>query len=323
MSGYNFRLSGALYEAGSWYDQTKGIYRATLRISRDDGKSWTQMTLSDAASAAYCVVPHPANENIIYVGGDERNASGGTYPMMMKTTNGGVSWTRIATSITFYGGDRFRVVEIDKKNPNKLFAGTYSGLYLSTDAGTTWYASSKTVSPVSIFIDPANSENVYMGCDNGIYYSSNGGSTWTDISRNITSKIIEAVEYDSQNQVLYIGTKYGGIYRMLLNPTVGVENATLPSEFRLFQNYPNPFNAFTAISYQLPALSGVEGSALSCVELRVFDVLGKTVARFDEGIRQPGQYTIRWDASGLPSGVYMYQLDAGSFRQTRCMVLVK
>jgi hypothetical protein len=110
---------------------------------------------------------------------------------------------------------------------------------------------------------------------------------------------------------------------MLLNPTVGVENATLPSEFRLFQNYPNPFNPVTTISYQLHAPSAGEGSAVSSVRLQIFDALGRTVAAVDEGIRQPGSYTIRWDASGLPSGVYLYQLQAGGFRQSKRMLLMK
>ncbi len=78
MRAYSFRLSGALYEAGSWYDQVKLIYRAALRVSRDDGKTWTQFLLSDSTSAAYSVVPHPTNGNIIYVGGEIASASGST-----------------------------------------------------------------------------------------------------------------------------------------------------------------------------------------------------------------------------------------------------
>ena len=315
MRGYNFRLAGALYEAGSWYDQTKSIYRATLRISRDEGRSWTQILLSDLTSAAYCVVPHPTNENIIYVGGEEANASGGTSPMMTKTTNGGTSWTRIATGMTTYSGDRFQILEIDKKNPNKLFAGTYNNMYISTDAGITWASSSTSSSPSCLFIDPANSAIVFMGRSDGIYCSSNGGSSWADISGTIGCRNVRAIEYDSQNQVLYIGTMYGGIYRRLLNPTVDVENATLPSEFRLFQNYPNPFNPSTAISFQL--------SAISFVNLAVYDVLGREIAILENGVRQAGMHTVRWDASGIPSGVYVYELRAGPFRQSRRMLLLR
>jgi hypothetical protein len=91
MKSYTFRLSGALYEAGSWYDQVKSIYCAVLRVSRDEGRTWTQFLLSDSTSAAYSVVPHPTNDNIIYVGGEIAGAGGGTYPMMLKTTNGGLT----------------------------------------------------------------------------------------------------------------------------------------------------------------------------------------------------------------------------------------
>jgi hypothetical protein len=315
MKGNNFRLAGALYEAGSWYDQAKAIYRAALRISRDEGRNWTQILLSDVTSAAFCVVPHPTNDNIIYVGGEEANASGSSFPVLMKTTNGGTSWTRIATSITSYNGERIQILEIDKSNPNKLFAGMYNRMFVSTDAGSTWVPIATNSSPICIFIDPVNSENVFMGCYDGIFSSSNGGSSWTDISGTIGCRNVRAIEYDSQNRILYVGTMFGGIYRRLLNPTVDVENGALLSEFRLFQNYPNPFNPTTAISYELVAAS--------CVSLRVFDVLGKEIASLENGVRQAGLHTVRWDPTGLPSGAYLYELRSGAVRQTRRMLLVR
>ncbi|MCX6134809.1 MAG: T9SS type A sorting domain-containing protein [Ignavibacteriales bacterium] len=103
-----------------------------------------------------------------------------------------------------------------------------------------------------------------------------------------------------------------------------VEKAAFaPASFSLDQNYPNPFNPSTAISYQLPALSGVEGSANSFVKLKVFDVLGREVASLVNAIQKPGSYVTRWDASAYPTGVYLYRLQAGDNVQTKKMVLVK
>ena len=99
-----------------------------------------------------------------------------------------------------------------------------------------------------------------------------------------------------------------------------VEQSALPSAFALSQNYPNPFNPSTAISYQL--------SAKSFVSLRVYNVLGAEVANLVEGQKEAGRYTMNWNASSLPSGMYLYQLTAASekgevFKDTKRAVLVK
>jgi endo-1,4-beta-xylanase len=85
-----------------------------------------------------------------------------------------------------------------------------------------------------------------------------------------------------------------------------------PSGFVLSQNYPNPFNPSTEISYQVPAPSGAEGSAVSFVTLSVCDVLGREVTTLVNDERGRGTHSVVWDASGRPSGVYVYRLVAQS-----------
>ena len=97
----------------------------------------------------------------------------------------------------------------------------------------------------------------------------------------------------------------------------------IPAQYALNQNYPNPFNPSTAISYQLPALSGVEGSANSRVSLKVFDLLGREIATLVNGTFSAGSHTVQWDASSQPSGVYMYRLDVNGVSMTKKMVLTK
>ena len=94
-----------------------------------------------------------------------------------------------------------------------------------------------------------------------------------------------------------------------------VEEAILPGEFRLHQNYPNPFNPSTMIEFDL--------SHAGFVTLTVHNLLGGEVARLADGSFAPGTYTAVWDASGFPSGLYIYRLAAGELVQTMRMLLLK
>jgi hypothetical protein len=100
---------------------------------------------------------------------------------------------------------------------------------------------------------------------------------------------------------------------------VGVEQAqvasTLPTVFALNQNYPNPFNPKTMIGFQLPVMSEVS--------LKVYDILGREVATLMNEVKSPGTYTVKWDASQLSSGIYLYRLQAGKFVSVKRMILMK
>jgi hypothetical protein len=89
----------------------------------------------------------------------------------------------------------------------------------------------------------------------------------------------------------------------------------LPAEFGLSQNYPNPFNPTTKISYTLPRDADVS--------LVVFDVLGREVLKLMSGVQPAGRYEVTFDARDLPSGLYLYRLEAGGFVETKSMVLLK
>jgi hypothetical protein len=90
---------------------------------------------------------------------------------------------------------------------------------------------------------------------------------------------------------------------------------TAPKTFLLEQNYPNPFNPSTTIRYQLPVASEVK--------LEVYDVLGKKIATLVNERQSAGSYQVVWNASGLSSGTYFYRLQAGTFVETKKMIMVK
>jgi hypothetical protein len=94
------------------------------------------------------------------------------------------------------------------------------------------------------------------------------------------------------------------------------DEAALPTEYSLTQNYPNPFNPSTKIEYSLP----VEGN----VTLKIFNILGQEVRTLiNNELTNAGKYTVTFDASSLPSGIYIYRLQAGNFSSNKKMILVK
>jgi len=92
-------------------------------------------------------------------------------------------------------------------------------------------------------------------------------------------------------------------------------SSTAPKTFLLEQNYPNPFNPSTTIRYQLPVASEVK--------LEVYDVLGRKIATLVNERQSAGSYQVVWNASGLSSGTYFYRLQAGTFVETKKMIMVK
>jgi hypothetical protein len=88
-----------------------------------------------------------------------------------------------------------------------------------------------------------------------------------------------------------------------------------PLTFGLEQNYPNPFNPSTIIKYSVPETGSIK--------LSIYSVIGEEAAVLVDGIVQAGFYEITFDASNLPSGVYFYRLQAGSFVETKKMLLLK
>jgi hypothetical protein len=128
---------------------------------------------------------------------------------------------------------------------------------------------------------------------------------------------------DEHGNVFIVGERTGNDYsttpfvvrlsRFGLSIT-DVSPETGPDRFALHQNYPNPFNPQTRIAYSV-------GSPQSTV-VRVYDVLGREIATLVNERKEAGTHIVTWDASGLPSGVYFYRLTAGSFSETRKLMLV-
>jgi len=115
---------------------------------------------------------------------------------------------------------------------------------------------------------------------------------------------------------IYAGYGPTDVYFDAVDLAVDVPMQTeLPGTYALFQNYPNPFNPKTGVRFEVPGVSDVK--------ITVYDLLGREVAVLVNEKKQPGTYEVSFDGAGLASGMYIYRLTAGSFTQSRTMLLLK
>jgi hypothetical protein len=128
--------------------------------------------------------------------------------------------------------------------------------------------------------------------------------------------------YANGNSVNFNGNADAGdMWNFAPNKTVtivsitGITDANHITGFELRQNYPNPFNPSTTINYQLPMTN--------FVTLRVYDMLGRVVKTLVNEQESAGTHSIPFNAAGLPSGIYIYQLRAGNYVSTKKMILSK
>jgi len=103
---------------------------------------------------------------------------------------------------------------------------------------------------------------------------------------------------------------------VVATPATAVKaTSEMPARFELKQNYPNPFNPSTAIEFQI--------SSREATRLTVFNVLGQEVATLVNQTLDPGTYTAAWSAASMPSGMYLYRLQAGNAVEIKKMLLLK
>ncbi len=133
------------------------------------------------------------------------------------------------------------------------------------------------------------------------------GSSWTDLNGASFSGSIANVGTNTAYSVIaFVGTS---------SVTAVSDAGRTPQSFLLGQNYPNPFNPSTTISYSLPGMMRVR--------LEVFNVLGQKVATLVDNVEQSGIHSVRFVGANLPSGFYFYRLEAGTFTETKRLVLLK
>ncbi len=171
--------------------------------------------------------------------------------------------------------------------------------------------------------------DVYVAGNYAYVTSSYGGLHLVDISNPYSPKPVSAYTLYAPSwgvfvsvNYIYVATHNLGLYILKLESITDIEQDKniLPQQIRLFQNYPNPFNPTTTITYELPR---------TCeVNVTIYNTLGQKIRTLVRKQQTAGRYEVMWDGrdeSGqeVASGVYIYQLRAGEFVQTRKMILMR
>jgi hypothetical protein len=177
-------------------------------------------------------------------------------------------------------------------------------IYGTTSAGTVKPDSALSVFPKSFVLAPNDSQGITFTMFPPRFIRTNLNITYTP-------KII-VTSTSSIGTNLFEKTLWVKLTGTLASAGDGL---IVPAAFSLGQNYPNPFNPSTNIGFDIAEHSDVT--------LKLFDTIGREVRILAEGSYAPGRYAVTVEASGLASGVYLYRLNAGSFVETKPMLLMK
>jgi hypothetical protein len=159
-----------------------------------------------------------------------------------------------------------------------------------------------------------NASNIDSGQVNT--YTDNDGYFYFNVSNKIYNYVINLINTIPGNYSPIVA--HPGQSNILINlafTDIKPGNSNVPAEFSLSQNYPNPFNPATTINYSLPK----EGH----VKLSVFNALGSKVATVVDEYKPAGNYSVRFNASNLSSGIYLYKLESGNYTASRKLILIK
>jgi hypothetical protein len=200
---------------------------------------------------------------------------------------------------------------------------TYQEMYDSTDGGFGIYNVEETISTcdafgnISFFGNNEQALRIKKATAHRVYQNGSLINTWYQHEYQWFTKSKGFVTMDADTSTILSGNvPIQTIEVTLIGTATNVADNTNELEsFYLDQNYPNPFNPSTTISYKL--------SANAMVSLKVFDVLGKEVAELINKEQTAGAYSINFNAAELSSGIYFYRLEAGTFVETKSMMLIK
>lgn len=283
----------AVCDTNLFVGTNKGIY-----ISNNDGMTWQNFVLDHHVFAL------AVRDTDVFAGSDER---------ILHFSMSGESRSDIG-----WGSSRIYSLAI---SDNTIFAGNASGqIYRATISESNWTEVSDSlpkVTPCGVHSIVVSDRNIFAYREDGVYLSTNNGSNWisvnTQLPHTIGGSCLTVI-----GQYIWAGTWGNGVWRRPLSEvTTSIQNhmEDHPTALHLQQNYPNPFNPSTEISFSI--------STKLHVTLKIFDVMGREAATLVSEEMPAGMHKVKWNASVMPSGMYFYRLQAGSYAATKRLVVLK
>jgi photosystem II stability/assembly factor-like uncharacterized protein len=269
--------------------------------------------------------------SVSFVGNNTGWASGGNYytsgtGQILKTTDGGENWSAQTIPSVPWLADVYFI------NSETGWAVGLNGTIISTvNGGLPLPSAPVLVFPLNNAINvPVNTTFRWNQVTNARHYTIQISTVpnFAVITDSVTvdtnlynvpyGKLLNAITYFWRvNGSNAIGTgAWSAVWTFSTLPTGLIQISTsVPKEYKVFDAYPNPFNPSTKISFQLPVVSSSS--------LKIFDITGKEVATLLNEKLNAGTYTVDWNASEFPSGVYFYRLTAEGYGETKRMTLIK
>ena len=287
-----------------------GIYR-----SGDNGATWQASSTGLTDNWINTII---SDGSMLYAGLPDGICS---------SSDSGNSWSPLGTSAM--NGNVRGLASVN----GILFAGGVFGIARSTDAGATWALVDSGLTQTFILGLRVFQSTVFAYGWGGIFLTRDTGSTWSEANLGLpTTNIVHIQNQDTtyipspvthslslMGTSLFAGIDSNGVWKRPLSQITSFAELepthAYPEHFFLSQNFPNPFNPTTRITFAIPHPSNVT--------ITVFDLLGRKVHTIVSRQFAAGTFEVTWDASALPSGVYVVNLQAGDFRASRKMILEK
>jgi len=252
----------------------------------------------------------------VWVGGETTILS----PFISRSDDKGESWSTAYPDLR--GDNACDALAFHPFDTSVVYAGMEGSVILSRDGGKSWESAGLSLTPFYFFGLGVNlptrelfAGGAAQGGVSGLFVTQLDDTVWTELvppEPFAGIRTLLNVPSSPLSTQLLLGTDGDGVVRYTSEPTSAAEMPA-PGSPALLRNYPNPFNPTTTIEYSVPKAVNLT--------VRIYDLLGRELATIASGRHEAGQHRARWDASGMPAGVYFARLAAEGYTRNAKMLL--
>lgn len=297
--------SGGIYNSGNYY--------FSVGRSTDSGASWSHTQFGNPGGSLLCMTLDPAHPDTVYAGGYEGSAAA-----VYRTLDGGGNWSKVSAPGL---SGQVNALAVCPSNPSLILAATTTGIYRSTDFGSSFARVAASVSSgKDLLFDPVDSQHVWAATSGqGVWHSSDGGAIWSAMNSGLEVQSMSRLAVNPGSW-LFAGTTCGAAWRW--NMGTGVENpeSGLMPRPGSVRAVPNPADQGAEIHYS--ASSG------GVVQVRIFDASGRLVESRTETPDSQGDAWFWWsaissDGGRLEPGVYLVTAESADGFSSGRLVLTR